>query len=63
MRGGGKEQGALEPNAAPDAAVADADVLPYLKGGALPECPSDGAYTVGAMDVTPVCDAGDGHEL
>ena len=50
-----KEQFALETNAAPDAAVADADITPYLKGNAIPTCPGSGDYTAGAMDEVPVC--------
>ena len=31
------------------------DLQPYLKGGALPVCPSGGAYLIGAMDEPPIC--------
>jgi prepilin-type N-terminal cleavage/methylation domain-containing protein len=57
-----KEQWALETNAADDATPEEADVTAYIKGGALPECPSDGTYTIGAMGTAPSCDV-DGHAL
>ncbi len=30
-------------------------LLPYLKGGALPLCPAGGAYLIGTMDEPPIC--------
>jgi prepilin-type N-terminal cleavage/methylation domain-containing protein len=50
-----KEQWALETNAAPDAAVVEANITPYLKGNAMPICPGNGTYTIGAMDEVPTC--------
>jgi len=50
-----KEQWALETNAAPAAAVAAADITPYLKGAVMPTCPGTGAYTIGNVNVPPVC--------
>lgn len=58
-----KEQAALENNLEDGADAGD--ITPYLKGGALPTCPTDASdYTVGAIGVDPVCDnAADGHAL
>ncbi len=50
----GKEQWALANNAADDAAVDDAGVNAYIKGGR-PICPADGDYTYGNMGVQPSC--------
>ena len=50
-----KEQWALATGAADDAAVVDAEVNEYLKGGR-PLCPANGSYTYGAMNVLPSCD-------
>jgi prepilin-type N-terminal cleavage/methylation domain-containing protein len=57
-----KEQYALENNVEEGVEPGNDDITPYLKGGAMPECPSDGTYTVGAVGDTPTCDQ-DGHTL
>ena len=31
------------------------DLLPYLKGNAMPVCPAGGAYLIGSMDQPPIC--------
>jgi hypothetical protein len=38
------------------------DLEPYLKGNAMPVCPSGGAYTIGAMNQAPACSIA-GHSL
>jgi hypothetical protein len=38
------------------------DLLPYLKGNALPSCPSGGTYVIGAMNELPTCSV-PGHVL
>ena len=50
-----KEQVALAENWDETHACAEADVTPYLKGGAMPVCPASGAYTVNAIGTDPVC--------
>ena len=48
-----KEQSALANNL--DDGDAVADVVNYMKGGAMPICPANGAYTVNAVGTPPVC--------
>ena len=31
------------------------DLLPYLKGNAMPVCPAGGVYLIGSMDQPPIC--------
>ncbi len=38
------------------------DLLPYLKDGVLPVCPSGGTYTLNAVGYLPSCSVPD-HEL
>jgi regulator of replication initiation timing len=38
------------------------DLLPYLRGGVMPTCPSGGSYTIGAMSDLPSCSV-PGHAL
>ena len=52
---GAKEQWALEKKQAPGAAVNNAEVEAYIKGGA-PACPAGGGYTYNNVDDDPVCD-------
>ena len=54
-----KEQLALATNLDDGDTAADADVIPYLKGGAMPICPAGGAYTVNAIGADPVCNIAD----
>jgi hypothetical protein len=43
-------------NGEPDNAVPkQADLLPYLKGGAFPVCPSGGKYSINAVNELPTC--------
>lgn len=51
-----KEQYAIENNAGEGSAVADADITPYIKGGAVPTCPAGGTYTLGNIGTDPACD-------
>lgn len=56
-----KEQWAMDTKAAANAAVTFTDIVPnYLKS--TPLCPSSGAYTEGAVGVSPVCNQA-GHVL
>ena len=50
-----KEQYALENNKDSTVTPATADVVPYLKGGALPTCPASGAYTISPIGTKPTC--------
>jgi prepilin-type N-terminal cleavage/methylation domain-containing protein len=52
---GAKEQWALEKKVAPGAAIVQAEVDAYIKGGT-PKCPSSGNYTYNAVDTSPTCD-------
>ena len=58
---GAKEQWALEKKQAPGAAINQAEVDAYIKGGT-PKCPAGGAYTYGAVDTNPDCDV-TAHDL
>jgi hypothetical protein len=50
-----KQEWASE-NSEPDNAVPKAaDLLPYLKGGVFPVCPSGGTYSINAVDEVPTC--------
>ena len=50
-----KQEWAAE-NSEPDSAVpAVADLVPYLKGGIFPVCPSGGKYSINAVDEVPTC--------
>ena len=43
-------------NGEPDSAVPKrADLLPYLKGGVFPVCPSGGTYSINAVNEVPTC--------
>ncbi|MBI4431900.1 MAG: type II secretion system protein [Candidatus Omnitrophica bacterium] len=50
-----KEQYAIENNVASGGAATSADIVAYLKGGAMPTCPSAGAYTINNVGTLPVC--------
>ncbi len=62
---GAIEQFALEAKRKQGDAVTANDVAPYLKGNAMPRCPSDNsAYTVSAVGTAPTCpNANLGHTL
>jgi prepilin-type N-terminal cleavage/methylation domain-containing protein len=52
---GAKEQWALEQKKKTGDAVTSADVIPYIKGTAMPTCPSTGDYVINAVDTPPTC--------
>lgn len=53
---GAKEQFAMEYGKSNGDAVLAADLVPsYLKGAALPSCPSGGAYTIQNVGTEPTC--------
>jgi len=61
---GAKEQWALENKKVTGDSVGDSDITPYLKGNAMPSCPSSGSYTPAAVGSSPTCSkSGDGHTL
>jgi len=44
--------------------VGNSDITPYLKGNAMPNCPSSGSYTPSNVGTSPTCSkSGDGHTL
>jgi general secretion pathway protein G len=55
-----KEQDAIENNLINGGASVDVTI--YIKGGAMPNCPANGAYTAGAVGTDPVCSVA-GHVL
>jgi chromosome segregation ATPase len=57
-----KQQWALEKNKTPEAIPTVQDLLPYLKDGAFPVCPSGGTYTLNAVGELPSCSI-PGHAL
>jgi hypothetical protein len=58
---GAKQQWALENRKTAEAQPTAQDLAPYLKSG-IPQCPSGGAYTVGAVGHVPTCNQ-TGHSL
>ena len=59
---GAMQQWALENKRAQGSPVGSADILPYLRGNALPACPAGGAYTIVSVGVPPICNLA-GHKL
>lgn len=59
---GAKQQWALENRKAADAVPGRQDLLPYLFGERIPQCPGGGRYSVGAVSVEPTCSIA-GHTL
>jgi chromosome segregation ATPase len=57
-----KQAWALEKNKTDADTPSEQDLLPYLKGGVFPVCPSGGSYTIGAVGVLPTCSVS-GHVL
>jgi hypothetical protein len=57
-----KLQWALLNNKAEDAIPTAQDLLPYLKDGVFPVCPSGGTYTINAVGQAPTCSI-PGHAL
>jgi hypothetical protein len=52
---GAKEQWAADEKAEPGTAVVEAEIAQYIKGGALPQCPRGGKYTIGKVGELPRC--------
>ena len=57
-----KQAWALEKGKTDTDIPTEQDLLPYLKGGVFPVCPSGGAYTIGAVGQLPTCSI-PGHVL
>jgi chromosome segregation ATPase len=57
-----KQQWALENNKTADAIPSAQDLLPYFTNMIFPACPSGGAYTINAVNVSPTCSI-PGHVL
>ena len=57
-----KQQWALEKNKTVDAVPTEQDLLPYLKDGVFPACPSGGTYAINAVGEVPTCSV-PGHVL
>lgn len=57
-----KQVWALEKNKTDADTPTEQDLLPYIKGGAFPVCPSGGAYTIGPVGQLPTCSV-PGHVL
>jgi hypothetical protein len=57
-----KQQWALEKSKDDDALPSVQDLLPYLKDGIFPTCPSGGTYTINAVGDLPTCSIA-GHLL
>ena len=59
---GAKQQWALENRKTAEAVPGRQDLLPYLQGQRLPQCPGGGRYVPGAVNVVPTCSI-PGHAL
>ena len=57
-----KQAWALEKNKTDTDTPTEVDLLPYIKGGVFPVCPSGGAYTIGPVGQVPTCSI-PGHVL
>jgi len=57
-----KQQWALEKSKTTDAVPTEQDLLPYLKDGVFPVCPSGGTYAINAVGEVPTCSI-PGHVL
>jgi DNA repair exonuclease SbcCD ATPase subunit len=57
-----KQAWALDKNKTDSDVPTEQDLLPYLKGGVFPVCPSGGIYTIGAVGQSPTCSI-PGHVL
>ena len=61
---GAKEQWALENKKTEGAAVVQAEVDAFIKGGTTPACPGGGTYTYNAIGTAPSCSlSASGHTL
>jgi myosin heavy subunit len=59
---GAKQQWATEHQKPGSALMTQADLLPYLKGNAMPACPANGVYTLNPVAVPPFCNI-PGHTI
>lgn len=59
---GAKQMWATENRKRDSDVPSEQDVAAYLKGNALPICPGNGRYSIGAVSDSPTCDA-PGHTL
>lgn len=50
-----KQAWALEKNKTDADTPTEQDLLPYIKGGVFPVCPSGGVYTIGSVSQVPTC--------
>jgi hypothetical protein len=57
-----KQAWALDKNKTDSDTPTEQDLLPYLKGGVFPTCPSGGVYTINAVGQLPTCSI-PGHVL
>ena len=57
-----KQAWALEKNKTDTDVPTEQDLLPYIKGGVFPVCPSGGIYTIGPVGQPPTCSIS-GHVL
>jgi hypothetical protein len=57
-----KQAWALEKNKTDADTPAEEDLLPYIRGGVFPVCPSGGVYTIGPVGQPPTCSI-PGHAL
>lgn len=57
-----KQAWALEKNKTDTDTPTEQDLLPYIKGGSFPVCPSGGTYTIGPVEQLPTCSI-PGHVL
>lgn len=57
-----KQAWALEKNKTDADTPTEEDLLPYIKGGVFPVCPSGGTYTIGSVGQVPTCSIA-GHVL
>jgi len=59
---GAKQQWALANGKPTGSPVNPADILPYLRGNAMPACPAGGIYTINMVGMPPTCSV-PGHML
>ena len=59
---GAKQQWATDQQKPASALMTTADLMPYLKGSAMPVCPAGGVYTINPVAVPPVCNI-PGHNV
>jgi DNA repair exonuclease SbcCD ATPase subunit len=59
---GAKQQWATEQQKPASALMTTADLMPYLKGSAMPACPAGGVYTLNPVAVPPFCNI-PGHNV